>query len=94
LATDAAIVPEMASRKFHCIRCDKLTPAVLSNSAHKTDYYGLSTPAVLGEVDAYVSQRSYDNSKVKWEALQSWRRRLKSENRCGHKLYRQILLRS
>jgi hypothetical protein len=43
-----------------------------TSGARSQDVFQRSQPALLGEIDAFVSHSWHDDTKAKWDALQTW----------------------
>ena len=65
-----------ATQHFRALPLSKLTLAALMNNEPDPSLYALTVPAVLGEVDAFMSHSWSDDGKLKYERLHEWTREL------------------
>ena len=74
--TSVAKALATAAAHFRAQPLSKLTLAALMNNEPDPSLYALTVPAVLGEVDAFMSHSWSDDGKLKYERLHEWAREL------------------
>lgn len=62
-----------AQRLFRCVTLDDVTKEDMLDGTPDPKLYKRSKPALLGEVDAFVSHSWHDDPESKWRAIQIWR---------------------
>ncbi|KAJ1638877.1 hypothetical protein T492DRAFT_1139811 [Pavlovales sp. CCMP2436] len=76
----ASEVQARAQALFRFVTLDLVTYEDMEDSNPNAALYGLSKPASMGGVDAFVSHSWRDDPEHKWMALQEWRAQFKIEH--------------
>jgi hypothetical protein len=84
---DPREVQSKAQELFRCVNLADLSRKDMADSKPNPALYALSTPTLLGDVDAFLSHSWHDDPGLKWEALQAWRRKFIDINRREPKLW-------
>ena len=82
---DAAL--EMAQTSFRCITLDKISREEMADRSPNLELYTRSTPARLGEVDAFLSHSWHDDADAKWDALCRYRDEFRSHHNREPKMW-------
>ena len=77
---DIEVVQKTARKKFRSITLERITREQMATNKPDPALFALSSPALLGDVDVFVSHSWHDNAPRKWAALQAWREDFKAQH--------------